>query len=128
MDELSKHRLYDRREIVRLCGLGLLSASFSPLASCGTDSQKPFVEPKGAPFQGTDDPLLDEIQRTTFDFFWNEASSRTGQVKDRALANGNDSRAMSSIAATGFGLTSLCIGDHRGFRKNEDILKRDCNT
>ncbi len=128
MDELSKHHLYDRREIVRLCGLGLLSASFSPLASCGTDSQKSFVEPKGAPFQGTDDQLLDEIQRTTFDFFWNEASSRTGQIKDRALANGNDSRAMSSIAATGFGLTSLCIGDRRGFGKSADTLKRVRNT
>jgi len=128
MDELSKHHLYDRREIVRLCGLGLLSASFSPLASCGINSQKTFVEPKGAPYQGTDDQLLDEIQRTTFDFFWNEASSRTGQVKDRALANGNDSRAMSSIAATGFGLTSLCIGDRRGFGKSADILKRVRNT
>jgi hypothetical protein len=100
----------------------------SPLASCGTDSQKAYVEPKGSPIQGTDDQLLDEIQRTTFDFFWNEASSRTGQVKDRALANGNDSRAMSSIAATGFGLTSLCIGDRRGFGKSENILNRARNT
>jgi hypothetical protein len=128
MDKMAEHPLYDRREIVRLCGLGLLSASLSPLASCGTDSQKAYVEPKGSPIQGTDDQLLDEIQRTTFDFFWNEASSRTGQVKDRALANGNDSRAMSSIAATGFGLTSLCIGDRRGFGKSENILNRARNT
>ncbi|HXJ05218.1 MAG TPA: glucoamylase family protein [Candidatus Acidoferrum sp.] len=125
---MAEHHLYDRREIVRLCGLGLLSASLSPLASCGSNSQKPFVEPKGAPFQGTDDQLLDEIQRTTFDFFWNEASSKTGQVKDRALANGNDSRTMSSIAATGFGLTSLCIGDRRGFGKHAHILERVRNT
>jgi len=128
MEEMAEHHLYDRREIVRLCGLGLLSASLSPLASCGSNSQKPFVEPKGAPFQGTDDQLLDEIQRTTFDFFWNEASSKTGQVKDRALANGNDSRTMSSIAATGFGLTSLCIGDRRGFGKHAHILERVRNT
>lgn len=124
MDKMAEYPLYDRREIVRLCGLGVLSASLSPLASCGINSQKPLIEPKGAPFQGTDDQLLDEIQRKTFDFFWNEASSKTGQVKDRALANGNDSRTMSSIAATGFGLTSLCIGDRRGFGKHADILER----
>jgi hypothetical protein len=125
---MAEHPFYNRREILRLCGLGLLSSSFAPLISCGADTQKTFVDPGGAPYQGSDEKLLDEIQRLTFDFFWNEASSKTGQVKDRALVNGNDSRAMSSIAATGFGLTSLCIGDHRGFRKNEDILKRVRNT
>ena len=128
MDKIAEHFLYDRREIVRLCGLGLLSASLSPLASCGANSRKSSVEAKGAPFQGTDDQLLDEIQRKTFDFFWKEASFKTGQVKDRALANGHDTRTMSSIAATGFGLTSLCIGDRRGFGKHGDILDRVRNT
>jgi len=82
------------------------------------------VEPTGTPYQGTDEQLLDEIQRATFQFFWDEASQKTGQVKDRALANGNDSRMMSSIAATGFGLTSLCIGDQRGYGKSPEILER----
>lgn len=125
---MAEFPLYNRRELFRLCGLGLLSTSFAPLASCGTNPQKPFVEPAGAPYQGTDEKLLDEIQRTSFDFFWNEASSRTGQVKDRALANGLDTHTMSSIAATGFGLTSLCIGDQRGFGKHADILARVRNT
>ena len=31
---------------------------------------------------------------------------------------------MSSIAATGFGLASLCIGDQRGYGKSSDILER----
>jgi len=82
------------------------------------------VEPTGTPYEGTDEQLLDEIQRATFQFFWDEASHKTGQVKDRALANGNDSRMMSSIAATGFGLTSLCIGDQRGYGKSPEILER----
>jgi hypothetical protein len=82
------------------------------------------VEPTGAPYEGTDKQLLDEIQRAIFSFFWNEASPKTGQVKDRALANGNDSHTMSSIAATGFGLTSLCIGDQRSYGKSADILER----
>jgi len=120
--------MYNRRELIRLCGLGLLSTSFAPLAVCRSDPQKKFTPPSGAPFQGSDEELLDEIQRATFDFFWNEASAKTGQVKDRALANGNDTRTMSSIAATGFGLTSLCIGAHRGFGKSTEILERVRST
>jgi hypothetical protein len=128
MEKSVKPSLYDRRELIRLCGAGLLSTSLAPVVSCGSDPQKRFIEPKGAPYQGTDEKLLDEIQRVTFDFFWNEASPQTGQVKDRALANGNDARSMSSIAATGFGLTSLCIGDRRGFGKKGHILSRVRNT
>ncbi len=120
--------LLSRREVMRICGMGLLASPLMAVASCQERSSASFVEPKGAPFEGTDEQLLDEIQRASFDFFWNEASTKTGQVKDRALANGNDSRMMSSIAATGFGLTSLCIGDRRGYRKSAGILERVRNT
>jgi hypothetical protein len=116
----------NRREVMRLCGAGLLASPLSTLVACGIgiDIPQSFVEPNGAPYEGTDEQLLDEIQRAIFSFFWNEASAKTGQVKDRALANGNDSHTMSSIAATGFGLTSLCIGDQRGHGKSPDILER----
>ena len=72
----------------------------------------------------SDDRFLDEIERASFEFFWNEASPSTGQVKDRALLNGKDSRLMASIAATGFGLTALCIADHRRYRKHGEIVER----
>jgi hypothetical protein len=106
--------------------MGLLASPLSALAACGIgiDIPQSFVEPNGAPYEGTDEQLLEEIQRAIFSFFWNEASAKTGQVKDRALANGNDSHTMSSIAATGFGLTSLCIGDQRGYGKPAEILER----
>jgi hypothetical protein len=114
-----------RREILRICGMGLLASPFVSAAACRGRASQSFVEPKGAPYEGTDEQLLDEIQRASFDFFWNEASPKTGQVKDRALATGiNDSHTMSSIAATGFGLTSLCIGDRRGYGKSTEILER----
>ncbi len=109
---------------MRICGLGLLASPLAALTGCGKRAATSFVEPAGAPYEGTDEQLLDEIQRAAFNFFWNEASQKTGQVKDRALANGNDSRMMSSIAATGFGLTSLCIGDRRGYGKAPEILER----
>jgi len=117
-------RPVSRREVVRIYGIGLLASPLTTLAGCGKRAPRSFPEPSGAPYQGTDAQLLDEIQRATFQFFWDQASQKSGQVKDRALANGHDSRMMSSIAATGFGLSSLCIGDQRGYGKSPEILER----
>src|SRR5258706_2136384 len=95
-----------RREMLTAAALGLVT--LPTLASLAWPSRrKTFEEPKRNPYRGSDDQLLDEIERAAFDFFWNEASSTTGQVRDRALLNGtgNDHRRVASIAATGFGLT-----------------------
>src|SRR2546428_1477981 len=116
--------LLSRRDVMRIWGMGMLTSPLAVPSAGGGQTKPTFVEPADAPYQGTDEQLLDEIQRAIFNFFWNEASPNTGQVKDRALANGNDSRTMSSIAATGFGLTSLCIGDRRGYGKSPEILER----
>ena len=121
---MTGERHFSRREAMRICGLSLLASPLTTIAGCGTRAPQPLAEPNRAPYQGTDEQLLDEIQSASFKFFWDEASSSTGQVKDRALANGNDSRMMSSIAATGFGLTSLCIGDQREYGKRAEILER----
>jgi len=104
--------------------MSVLGSPLATLSACAQRAANSFVEPTGAPYEGTDEQLLDEIQRAAFSFFWDEASPNTGQVKDRALADGNDSKKMSSIAATGFGLTSLCIGDLREYRKHAEILER----
>ena len=121
--------LLSRREVMKICGAGLLATPFFASTACTKQSVRTFVEPNGAPYEGTDEQLLEEIQRASFEFFWNEASPRTGQVKDRALATGiNDPHTMSSIAATGFGLTALCIGHQRGYRKAAEILDRVRNT
>ncbi|MGI0085784.1 MAG: glucoamylase family protein, partial [Nitrososphaerales archaeon] len=125
---MTRNQMYARREIIRLAGIGLLFSPFATLVGCNNKPLGRFKEPTGAPYAGTDEQLLDEIQRVTFNFFWNETSAKTGQVKDRALANGNDTRTMSSIAATGFGLTSLCIGDRRGYGKSAVITERVRNT
>jgi hypothetical protein len=85
---------------------------------------KTFEEPPTVIYRGSDKQLLDEIQRAAFDFFWYEASAATGQVRDRALVNGGDRRRVASIAATGFGLTALCIGDSRGYGKPTEIRDR----
>jgi hypothetical protein len=121
---MTSNSFFRRREILRICGMSALASPFATLAGCGKHGPHSSAEQNGTSYEGTDEQLLDEIQRATFRFFWEEASPNTGQVKDRALANGNDSRKMASIAATGFGLTSLCIGDQREYGKHTDILER----
>jgi hypothetical protein len=74
-----------------------------------------------------DDAFLDELQFQGCMFFWEQGSASTGQILDRALNSLNgarDPRRMASIASTGFGLTALCIADHRGFLPHAQIVER----
>src|SRR5512133_1691193 len=113
-----------RRELLRMGAIGLAALPVSGLTAVCQSGPRVLPKPDGAPYEGTDEQLLDEIERTSFEFFWNEVCPKTGQVKDRALASGGDTRRMSSIAATGFGLTALCIADKRGYRPSKEITER----
>jgi hypothetical protein len=78
-----------------------------------------------------DEAFLDELQRQACLFFWEQASPLTGQVLDRArndLNGSRDPRRMASIAATGFGLTALCVADHRKYLPHDQIVERVKNT
>jgi hypothetical protein len=75
-------------------------------------------------FTQDEDRFLDELERSCFQFFWEQVNPLTGLVKDRSQARGPDSRNVSSIAATGFGLTSLCIADQRGWQDSKKIRDR----
>ncbi len=103
--------------MLRVCASGLLA---SPVLARRGQLQRRGILPR----RGFDDQMLEEIERAAFDYFWNEASSSTGLVKDRALARGGDTRRMSSIAATGFGLAGLCIADQRHYAGRTEITGR----
>jgi hypothetical protein len=62
-----------------------------------------------------DDQFLEELEKTNFLYFLEQVSPQTGLVKDRCKVNGPDDTVVASIAATGFGLTALCIGQKRGY-------------
>src|SRR5258708_3425887 len=64
-----------------------------------------------------EDQFLEALSRRCFLFLWEQANARTGLVRDRALADNDtpDKRATASSAATGFGLTGLCIASERGW-------------
>ena len=54
--------------------------------------------------------LFDDIEKRTFDFFWNTTNPVNGLVPDRY-----PTKSFSSIAADGFGLTAYPIGVERGY-------------
>ena len=58
--------------------------------------------------------LLDTIQHTAFDYFWNEVNPANGLIKDRANIF-TSGPGVCSIASVGFGLTAVCIGVDHGW-------------
>jgi hypothetical protein len=108
---------WDRREFLKKA---LAGAVILPLAGKGFGAQSASVKPGPSP----DYQLLEELERSAFEFFWNEADPHTGLIRDRANASGVDSRITASIAAVGFGLTALCIGHQRKYRSQIEITER----
>ncbi len=76
----------------------------------------------------SDDHFLDELERSAVLYFWEAADPMTGLVKDRSRADGPDPRVIGSIAATGFGLTALCIADKRGYLPRGNLRRRVAQT
>jgi hypothetical protein len=84
------------------------------------------AEPQPAPdaLSPEDDRFLEELEKANFQFFWEQADSQTGLVKDRCHVRQTDTGIVGSIAATGFGLTALCIGQKRGYVSFQDARNR----
>jgi hypothetical protein len=79
-------------------------------------------------FTPKEDAFLEEIESTTFQFFWDSTDPNTGLVKDRSLAKQQDARNVASIAATGFGLSALCVAAERGWQPRNATLDRVLTT
>jgi len=79
-----------------------------------------------------DESFLEDLQRRSFNYFWEQADPLTGLVPDRARMDGSslddNHRDVASIAATGFGLTALCIGAERGWITRSQAAGRARNT
>jgi len=62
-----------------------------------------------------DDAFLNDLEHANFLFFQEQAGASSGMVRDRANVRTPVASVLSSIAATGFGLTAMCIGQYRNF-------------
>ena len=70
------------------------------------------------------------MERLSSCFFWEQANPDTGLVKDRCNARTaiSDKNTVASIAATGFGLTALCIAVQREFLSADEVRARVLTT
>jgi len=98
-------------------------------ASAGLALLPPARAHAGEPGKSSreDAAFLDDLERQGFLFFWEQAGEKTGQVLDRArhdLNGARDPRRVSSVAATGFGLSALSIADRRGYLPHAQIVER----
>jgi hypothetical protein len=76
----------------------------------------------------TDHAFLEDLSRRAFVYFWSQSDPNTGLVLDRARTDGSihdpAHRDVASIAATGFGVTALCIASEHGWVKREQARAR----
>lgn len=70
-----------------------------------------------------DEQFLDLVGRKAFDYFRDEHHPETGLVKDKSLNGAGDTNTIASIAATGFGLTAMCIGAERVWIPKDDVYE-----
>ena len=68
-------------------------------------------------------PLFDDIERRTFQFFWDTTNERNGLTPDRY-----PSRPFASIASVGFALTAYPIGIENGWVSRTQAVDRTLTT
>jgi hypothetical protein len=124
----SKPNLLSRRRILRQALGTSLCLPFAKLLGALHVEAQPS-NPSGSTAGATvlsaeDDQFLNDVEKANFLFFWEQGNPKTGMVKDRCNVHNTNQAAAASIAATGFGLTALCIGDQRGFISTSAALER----
>ncbi len=135
MQEKTPYESRSRRDLLKaLAGMALAmpapSIFFPPAAraqSGGTTRPGQATQPV---FSAADDQLLDDMERLSSCFFWEQANADNGLVKDRCNARDatSDKNTVASIAATGFGLTALCIAVQRQYLSVADVRARVLTT
>lgn len=103
--------------------LATLAASTLAGAAPGWAARSPR-----AALSRADEAFLDDMEHRGCLYFMEQGSPNSGQVLDRATWLNNDGtldpRRMASIAATGFGLTALCIAHKRKYQSRSAIEER----
>lgn len=92
----------------------------------------PAVSRADPSLSASDQTFLEDLEHRAFLFFWEQANPNTGLVRDRASAEGKvettGDRNIASSAATGFGLSALCIAAERGWVPRSQARQRALAT
>jgi hypothetical protein len=116
-----------RRSATKLLGGTILS---SVLPSPFTQGQQTAALSPAYTRLLTDDDIifLEEMEHAACLYFSEQVDPASGQVLDRAASKNQtgalDPHFVSSIAATGFGLSALCISDRRGYFPTDRLKKQ----
>lgn len=106
-----------------------LASAGAPCAASFGQAAADCVYPGGGE-NYSDDKFLLELERRSFLYFAENTDTRTGLVKDRSPADGSGagSADVASIAATGFGLSALCVGAENGWLSRPEAESRARRT
>lgn len=107
-----------RRDLLRRTAL---------LGSAGYASKMRAIETP-TPFSPDDGKFLDDLEHANCLYFWEQASPQTGLVRDRFNTRAKEPGVVASIAATGFGLTALCIAESRRYLSHAQARDRALAT
>ncbi len=98
----------------------------------GGVADQPYSPPNSLDQVATVSPIdrayVEDLEHRSFAYFWEQADHGTGLVLDRARVDGGRAKGPShdiaSTAATGFGLTAICIGAERGWITKKEAADR----
>jgi hypothetical protein len=113
------------RHALILLLLAALCAQAAPRVQARVDNKA-----SGYALTRADVELLEDLSHRAFLYFLEQADPGTGLVLDRARASGeahapgHPSHRIASSAATGFGLTALCVGAERGWVTHGEAVGR----
>ena len=127
-------------------GLQTVFEVIDPSAPVSTTTARPVSQDVGpvepapaapiptAKITAEDDAFLEEMQRRSFMYFWEQTNPQTGLTLDRAGTDGkspppgHNSHNIASSAATGFALSGYCIAADRGWVTKTQAVERTRNT
>jgi hypothetical protein len=113
-----------------LGGIAVTSHNTSALCTAAISSVSVGASPQpdAGIYSSSDQLFLSDLEQREVQYYWSETNASTGMVPDSASANGGGASAFSSIAATGFGLTALTVGDERGWLSHANAYNRALTT
>lgn len=115
VNEISRRELLKRFAGAAACvPLARLDALYALLLP-GVQSSQALNLPPPSRLTHSDDQFLETLEKANFRYFWEQTNPKTGLTKDRFNVRTPTPDLVGSIAATGFGLTALCIGVKRRF-------------
>lgn len=105
----------------------ILLAQCKPRQSLSTTTQTSAEDPNSVKLTAADEAMLTDVQRRTFNYFWDGAEPTSGMARERFHLDDvypeNDKMIVTS-GGSGFGIMAILVGIERGFITREQGVER----